>query len=545
MGTFPSSCRLGLWVLTGVLAFSAIPGALASAPCPLPPEISRQLKGKLTASGIEKIGQRYLSSKNYTCAASAFRKALGLDPELPSLAYLLGLSLFSAGRNVEAVAPLERARQLRPDDLNTHLLLGAVLDRIKRIDEAETEWREALVIDPASATALDGLSQDQINQRDYPAVIALLAKASSTGRLSPVQCVNLGIAYSAAARLDEAVRVLRDGLNRNPDSLPIADELAMVLMLRGRDPEAYSVFETAIQKHPNDQATKVLYLHSMVSNNAAKAPSYAKRLLTEYPRQWEVLYLNGVLAAHAGGFQHARDCLQQSISLNPGYWESRTALGNVLARLGDTRGAKEELEKGIALGDESPEAEYPLAMALHALGETDFARRALRRSQELHDEQFKTSMAAGMDRSGDQAMAAGNFSQAAAAYRDALNSDPDEAILHYKLSRALSKLNDAAGEKAELERAIQLDPKLAEAQNQLGYVAARNGDAARAEAFFRAATQAEPSYVAAWINLAAILASEAKWDEAKTAVSHALEVDPDNNAARSLQTDILQAQQGP
>jgi len=131
-------------------------------------------------------------------------------------------------------------------------------------------------------------------------------------------------------------------------------------------------------------------------------------------------------------------------------------------------------------------------------------------------------------------MAAGDSAQAATLYRQALEDDPEEAILWYKLSRALDKRKDVDGEKAALQKAIALNPKLAEALNQMGYLAVHEDNPAQAESYFRAAVQASPSYVAAWVNLAATLASEAKWDEAQKAVAQALTVDPDNAAARQL-----------
>jgi len=45
----------------------------------------------------------------------------------------------------------------------------------------------------------------------------------------------------------------------------------------------------------------------------------------------------------------------------------------------------------------------------------------------------------------------------------------------------------------------------------------------QAEAYFRAAVRASPSYVGAWINLAATLASESKWQEARQALARTLE----------------------
>jgi tetratricopeptide (TPR) repeat protein len=73
-------------------------------------------------------------------------------------------------------------------------------------------------------------------------------------------------------------------------------------------------------------------------------------------------------------------------------------------------------------------------------------------------------------------MAAGDAVKAVELYRAALATNPDEALLSYKLAKALDKTNDLVNEKAALQRAIELNPNLAEAQNQMGYLAAHGGD---------------------------------------------------------------------
>lgn len=339
--------------------------------------------------------------------------------------------------------------------------------------------------------------------------------------------------------------MLREGLNNNPDSLPIANELAVVLMLLGRDEEAYAVFDLALARHPDDQPTRILYLHTLVSSNSEKAPALARRLLADYSDQWEVLYLVGVLESREGDFEHARAHLERSVALNPGYYQSHDELGSILAKLGDLPGARDHLEKAIALGDNQPEVQYDLAKVLQRLGDTAQAREKLRIYQQLKSARSETTQAAGKAEVGDQAMASDDPAKAASLYKEALETDPDEPLLYYKLSKALDKLKDLAGEKAALQRAIQLNPSLAEAQNQMGYLAARDGNLAPAEGYFRAAVGASPSYVGAWINLAATLASEEKWQDARQAVGRALEYDPDNAQARELGQALAAAHAGP
>jgi predicted Zn-dependent protease len=79
----------------------------------------------------------------------------------------------------------------------------------------------------------------------------------------------------------------------------------------------------------------------------------------------------------------------------------------------------------------------------------------------------------------------------------------------------------------------------------MGYLTVREGEAVQAEAYFRAAVRASPSYVGAWINLAATLASESKWQEARQALARTLEIDPDNAEARQLTQALADAHPGP
>jgi superkiller protein 3 len=455
------------------------------------------------------------------------------------------LSLYSAGHAAEAEPPLNQARQLDPSDIRPHLVLAAAMDRLKKTSEAEAEWRAALAIDPDSAPALDSFSQDLIDRKDYASVIGLLGKPGNSRVQTPVQSLNLGVAYIGTGQFDTAAKVLREGLNNDPGSLPIADELSVVLMLHGQDQEAFAVLDLALERHPGDQPTRLLYLRSMVSSNSAKAPEFGRKLLAAYPDHWEVLYLNAVLESREADFSAARAHLERSIALNPGYYQAHHALGNVLARLGDLPGAKVHLEKAIALGDDQPEVEFDLAMVFKRLGDTAQAREKLAIYQQLKGAQSDKAQAAGRAESGDQAMAAGDWAKAASLYREALETDADEPILCYKLSKALDKIKDIAGERTALQRAIELNPDLAEAQNQMGYLADRDGDPAQAEPYFRAAVRASPSYVVAWINLAATLASEAKLQDAKDAVGRALEIDPDNAEARRLSQAFADAQSGP
>jgi len=543
-GVAAATPRLRMRLFGGMLLWLAA-GSLAYSACNLPPALKSRLAGKPAAERYFETGAWFGDHKQYSCAAEAFSSAARLDPNSASFQYMWGLSLCSAGRDTEAAAPLRRAEHLDPSDVRPRLALAAALDRQKRTSDAGAEWRAALAIDPDSSTALDSLSQDLVDQKDYISVIALLDRPGNGRVRTSLQSLNLGEAYGATAQLDNSARVLREGLNNDPDSLPIADELAVVLMLHGRDAEALATLDLALEKHPDDQPTQLLCLRILVSSHSAKAPELARRLLATYPNQWEVQYLNGILESQEADYQPARTHLERCIALNPSYYQAHYELGTILAKIGGLPAARLEFEKAIAMGDSEPEVQYDLAKVLQRLGDDAGAREKLRIYQQLKTARSDKTQAAGKAEVGDQAMAAGDPAKAASLYREALETDADEPLLSYKLSKALDKLKDIQGEKAALQRAIQLNPNFAEAQNQMGYLTVREGEAVQAEAYFRAAVRASPSYVGAWINLAATLASESKWQEARQALARTLEIDPDNAEARQLTQALADAHPGP
>ena len=285
-----------------------------------------------------------------------------------------------------------------------------------------------------------------------------------------------------------------------------------------------------------------LYKGDLAVQYAEKARQLATELLAEAPRNWEVLYLNGVLERRAGEYEAARDHLQQAVALNPSHTESRRNLGSVLAQLKDPQGAREQLQKAIDLGDEDPAVRFELAAVLRTLGETQEAENQLKIYKQEAQKKSDLTQAYAKSDFADQKLAAGDTQQAIALYREALVANPRDASLAYKLAMAREKAGDVAGERAALEQAIQINPNLAEAQNQLGYLASRDGDTASAEERFQLAVRASPGYAKAWVNLAATLYLESKLPEAKEAVEHALQLDPGNAQARKLKSALDSAQ---
>ena len=560
--------------ILGLAAFTQA-GFAAPPECHPPPALEQELRAHPSARTWAAVGGWYGEKQEFECAIPAFRAAIGLDPNSARMRYFLGLALSSAGKPDAAIEEFERSISLDPKEIQSRLALGVTLNRLNRESEAEAAWEAALNIDPNSVAALDWLAKGRISRGEFASAIDLLRGVPRDENLT----LDLSVAYSRAGLFDDASDILKTALAQSPGSVRLASALASVYVQSHRNQEAESVLRKSLEAHPGDTGTEILYLRLLVlQGNSATARPLAKRLLTEQPKSFDALYLSGILEREAQEYSSAIAHLNAAAALDPNHYDVRYHLGIALFRSQQIEAAREQLEKAVQLDPSEAEAHFQLAQVLRALGQTDEAQTQLKVYQQRMQELTKRTLAISKAGQAAQSVKAGDAATAAALYREAIEAQPEDAILQYNLGLALERMGDASAERTALEAAVRLKPGFAEAENQLGYVTARAGDMAAAEAHFRNALVAAPSYAEAannlgtllsqqgreheaevylrsavvanprygpaWVNLAATLASESRFDEARTAVANALKVNPSDSDALRLRQMLSTAPGG-
>jgi Flp pilus assembly protein TadD len=530
----PKNMRFGMAL---VLCLAALP--CFSAVCAGPPALQAKLHAHPDADTYTALGNWFEEHSQYDCAVDSFRSALQLEPGSAELYYLVGLTLYTSGHAEEAVTALEKSVFLLPEMLKPRLVLGSALEQVGRRKDAMIEWEAALRIDHLSKEAIGGMSKALMADGDFPTAITLLRSAPHDENLTLL----LSEAYGRAGMLSEAAKTLTDALRVRPGSLRLTNALAVVMVNQSRYQDAVHLAEKSVRMHPNRVDAQRLFLRVLVLNgDSVRARPLARKLLASAPKDFDFLYLSGVLENQAGEFTAARTHLEQAVALDPNYYNARFNLGVALASLNDPAGAKEQLEKAIALGGNEPEIRFKLASVLRTLGETQQADEQLKLYQGQLQANAHHALAVNKAAQAAKEFDAGNFQNAVSLYREAVDADPENAVFAFKLSLALDKTGDTASERTVLAQTIKINPKLAMAQNQLGYLASRSGDSASAEEHFRLAVAAAPDYTQAWISLAATLGMESRFDEAQKALASALGLDPQNAEALQLRKDLTAAQ---
>lgn len=137
------------------------------------------------------------------------------------------------------------------------------------------------------------------------------------------------------------------------------------------------------------------------------------------------------------------------------------------------------------------------------------------------------------------AQRSGRLDDAEAAYREALDNEPDNAD-------ALHLLGLVAGQRGDMSRAVQLlrratalRPDMALFQNNLGKALDESGDLQGAIACFRQAAALAPGYVPALLNLASALRASGQRVEAAETYRRVLDLVPNDPAALKSFGELL------
>jgi tetratricopeptide (TPR) repeat protein len=533
-----------------VIALAYWPAARAET-CSAPPEVAVDTRLTPNADAYTNLGNWYADHHQFDCAIDAFRSARKLEPGSAHIRYLLGLSLYMAGRPAEAAEPLQESVNADPTVLKPHLILASVLAEQGKVQAAEAQWEAALKLDPSSVMARDGLCKSLLAQGQSEPVINLL----SGSRPDETLTLDLVEALELESRLQAAADILTRALKLYPSSHALVYAMVTVQVKLQHPEEGARIAENFMKAHPGDFAAQKLYLNTLEFNaDPSVARPIAYKLLASAPHDAELLYLTGIDDCLAGDYPKARTHLEGALAADPNRYSDsynlRYYLGTALFELNDYHGAIEQIQKALASqpadhSDRKPQARFELAMALRNLGETQQARDQMKLFEQEKQASENRTLAQQKAFTGNQDMARGEPQKAAEHYREALEVTPDDANMQYKLALALDSAGDLPSERAALEHAIAIDPTFALAQYQLGYVESQQGDLPSAELQFRHAVEAAPGYTKAWISLAATLGMESRFPDAQQAVTHALQLAPRDPEALELRSQLAKAEGRP
>jgi len=183
-------------------------------------------------------------------AVSEVRKLL--DGKNDRATYLTLASTYVKGKNfAETAKAIDAAEKLSTTDEekeSIYLMRGEMYEKMKRVPEAEAEFRKALAISPDSAGALNyiGYMLADRNIRLDEAV-TLISKALELEPNSGAYLDSLGWAYYRLARFGEAEQTLVKAAARTKRDPTVHDHLGDTYIAEGKIKEALESWETSLK----------------------------------------------------------------------------------------------------------------------------------------------------------------------------------------------------------------------------------------------------------------------------------------------------------
>ncbi len=156
-----------------------------------------------------------------------------------------------AKRYGDEAASLNAADKLSPakdDQINIHFMRGAMLERQKKLDAAEAEFRKVLDLEPDNAGALNYLGYMLVDHGTrVEEATQMIKKAVDADPENGAYLDSLGWAYFQQGRWMEAETMLIRALDRIGDDPTVHDHLADVYMKLGKTKEAITQWQASLK----------------------------------------------------------------------------------------------------------------------------------------------------------------------------------------------------------------------------------------------------------------------------------------------------------
>jgi cytochrome c-type biogenesis protein CcmH len=305
--------------------------------------------------GWLRLGNAYSMGEQFGKAADAYRRAIGLQPEVAPLhAALAEVLALGAGGIVteEAHAEIERALTLDPQEPRARFYQGLefaqrgeqqeALDvwvRLAQDTPADAPWLPALR-EQATALARD-LGLDPVDVLPEPKPPALLADETAPPGLDDAQA--RAMADLPPEEQEAAIRHMVEGLaarlERQPDDLEGWRMLARSYGVLGEPKKAAEAYGKVASLAPKDLAAQRDYAESLISLQQPGQPLAPE--LVEQMRRVEaldegnplVLFFLGRAAQEQGDVATARDYWQQLLTMMPKDAPERAPVEDLLKQL--------------------------------------------------------------------------------------------------------------------------------------------------------------------------------------------------------------------
>jgi TolB-like protein/DNA-binding winged helix-turn-helix (wHTH) protein/Flp pilus assembly protein TadD len=185
---------------------------------------------------------------NWDAAEKEYLRAIALNPGYATAHQWYAVHLSVLGRFDEAITELRKAVSLDPLSLIISADLADVLVAAHRYDESIEQSRKTIDMDPNFAIGHYELGQALTQKKTYDAAITELQRANQLSGGDATCLAGLAYAYAASGRADEAFKLLNELKRRRNHRLHYAANEALIYAGLGENDRAMALLEEAYKE---------------------------------------------------------------------------------------------------------------------------------------------------------------------------------------------------------------------------------------------------------------------------------------------------------
>ncbi len=304
------------------------------------------------------------------------------------------IGLINAGELGAAEQRCRAALQRYPRDVNMQALLGALLVKMERADEAEKALREVVAAAPTFAKPHE----------------------------------DLGFLLVQANRPADAVPILERATRLDPSLERAWFTLGKALALLRRGPEADAAFEKCFALSPERRLMALAAEHQK-EGRIEEAERIYRQVLRQSPRNVDAMRLLALIAVKIDHADDAENLLEHAISIAPDFLLAILDLGRLRKDQDRYGEALECFDSAIALDATNPQAHYLRASTLARASFTREAIDSYRQCLKLRPAHIGALLGLG-----HVLKAVGEYDEAVASYNECIRNAPDFGETYWSLA---------------------------------------------------------------------------------------------------------------
>lgn len=196
------------------------------------------------ATGAMSTGAAFFQKKDYTRAASEFKRAISLNPTNAQSYNYLANAYLAQKKYDDAIKTYRNSLTLDPTQDSVHTNLGNIYLQQKKYNLAEKEFKEAARLNPTGTVAPYTLGQLYSQTGRYAEAEAQFKKVSKMAPTDPNPYYSLGATYNKEGKYAEAVSQLTQAIKLRPKMEAAHFELGVAYAALGDSTKAQAEVAT-------------------------------------------------------------------------------------------------------------------------------------------------------------------------------------------------------------------------------------------------------------------------------------------------------------